>query len=143
MAQSDIELIAHIMRRAGFGAARDELDAYAEKGYEATVEELLNPKDVEWLGDDMVRRFDLEASGMINAPGSARNWVYRMITTNAPLVEKMSLFWHGVFATGVPKVINGRVLYDQIDMFRRHGMDRFDSLLVRLCEGPCDDRLAG
>ena len=136
MAQSDIKLIAHLMRRAGFGATRDELDAYAARGYEATVEELLTPRDAEWLGDDMVRRFDLEASGMINAPGSARNWVYRMITTNAPLVEKMALFWHGIFATGVPKVINGRVLYDQIDLFRRHGMDRFDSILVRLAKDP-------
>ena len=136
MAQSDIKLIAHLMRRAGFGATRDELDAYAAKGYEATVEALLNPKDAEWLGDDMVRRFDHEASGMINAPGSARSWVYRMITTNAPLVEKMALFWHSIFATGVPKVINGRVLYDQIDLFRRHGMDSFDSMLVRLAKDP-------
>ena len=63
MAQSDIKLIAHLMRRAGFGATREELDAYAAKGYEAAVEDLLNPKDTEWLGDDMVRRFDLEASG--------------------------------------------------------------------------------
>ena len=136
MARSDIRLTAHLMRRAGFGATREELDAYAAKGYEATVDELINPTDTEWLGDDMVRRFDLEASGMINAPGSARNWVYRMITTNAPLVEKMALFWHGIFATGVPKVINGRVLYDQIDLFRRHGMDSFDSILVRLAKDP-------
>ena len=136
MAQSDIRLIAHLMRRAGFGATREELDAYAARGYEATVEDLLNPKDTEWLGDDMVRRFDLEASGMINAPGSARNWVYRMITTNAPLLEKMALFWHGIFATGVPKVINGRVLYDQIDMFRRNGLGSFDSILLRLAKDP-------
>ena len=136
MAQSDIKLIAHLMRRAGFGAAREELDAYVARGYEAMVEDLLNPADAEWLGDDMVRRFDLEASGMINAPGSARNWVYRMITTNAPLVEKMALFWHGIFATGVPKVINGRVLSDQIGLFRRHGMDSFDSILLRLAKDP-------
>ena len=136
MSRSDIELIAHLMRRAGFGATRRELDAYAARGYEAVVEDLLNPKDTEWLGDDMVRRFDLEASGMINAPGSARNWVYRMITTNAPLLEKMALFWHGIFATGVPKVINGRVLYDQINSFRRHGMDSFDSILLRLAKDP-------
>ena len=136
MSRSDIELIAHLMRRAGFGATRRELDAYAARGYEAVVEDLLNPQDTEWLGDDMVRRFDLEASGMINAPGSARNWVYRMITTNAPLLEKMALFWHGIFATGVPKVINGRVLYDQINSFRRHGMDSFDSILLRLAKDP-------
>ena len=136
MSQTDIKLIAHLMRRAGFGATREELDKYAANGYEATVESLLDPPDTEWLGDDMVRRFDLEASGMINAPGSSRNWVYRMITTNAPLLDKMALFWHGIFATGVPKVINGRVLYDQINTFRRHGMDSFDSILVRLAKDP-------
>ncbi|MCH8350172.1 MAG: DUF1800 domain-containing protein, partial [Chloroflexi bacterium] len=43
MGNSDVELIAHLMRRAGFGATRDQLDAYAAKGYEATAEELLNP----------------------------------------------------------------------------------------------------
>ena len=73
---------------------------------------------------------------MINAPGSARNWVYRMITTSAPLQEKMTLFWHGIFATGVPKVINGRVLSDQIGMFRRHGIDSFDALLLKLAKDP-------
>ena len=136
MAQVDIELIAHLMRRAGFGATRDEIEARAANGYEATVEDLLSPKEPRWLGDDMVRRFDHEASGMINAPVSARSWTYRMITTNAPLQEKMALFWHGIFATGVPKVINGRVLSDQIGLFRRYGMEGFDSLLVRLARDP-------
>ena len=44
MADHDIALMAHLMRRAGFGAARDELEACAAKGYEATVEELLYPE---------------------------------------------------------------------------------------------------
>jgi hypothetical protein len=42
--QDDIALMAHLMRRASFGASRDELEARVAKGYEATVEELLNPK---------------------------------------------------------------------------------------------------
>jgi hypothetical protein len=37
----DIGLMAHLLRRAGFGATRAELEAYAAKGYETTVEELL------------------------------------------------------------------------------------------------------
>ena len=42
--QEDISLMAHLMRRAGFGAGRDELEARVAKGYEATVEELLHPE---------------------------------------------------------------------------------------------------
>ena len=136
MGKEDIELIAHLMRRAGFGATRDEIDAHLANGYEATVERLLNPGNHDWMGDYMVRRFDHEASGMINHRGGARSWLYRMITTNAPLVEKMTLFWHGIFATGVPKVINGRVLFDQIGMFRRCGMGGFDALLLELSKDP-------
>ena len=41
MAHEDIESMAHLMRRAGCGASREEVEARAAKGYEATVEELL------------------------------------------------------------------------------------------------------
>ena len=44
MADEAIALMAHLMRRAGFGAPYAELEARAKKGYEATVEELLNPE---------------------------------------------------------------------------------------------------
>ena len=44
MADNDLVLMAHLLRRAGFGATRDELDGYVAKGYEATVEELLHPE---------------------------------------------------------------------------------------------------
>ena len=37
MAQQDIALMAHLLRRAGFGATREELERYAAQGYEAVV----------------------------------------------------------------------------------------------------------
>ena len=40
MGDKGIELMAHLIRRAGFGAGLAELEQRAEKGYEATVEEL-------------------------------------------------------------------------------------------------------
>ena len=136
MGNSDIELLAHLMRRAGFGATRDELDAFATKGYEATVEELLNPRDERRMGDDLIRRFQPEISGMLNQNSAAPNWLYRMATTSAPLQEKMALFWHGIFATGYPKVTHGKALSDQIRMFRRYGMGSFRTLLVELSKDP-------
>ena len=42
--KDDIGLIALLIRRAGFGASRDELEARAAKGYDATVDELLSPE---------------------------------------------------------------------------------------------------
>ena len=44
MSNSDNGLMAHLFRRAGFGSNRQILEEYCEKGYEAVVEELLNPE---------------------------------------------------------------------------------------------------
>ncbi len=45
MGNSDVQQIAHLMRRAGFGAPREELEARVAQGYDATVEELLHPEE--------------------------------------------------------------------------------------------------
>ena len=49
--KEDLAQMAHLMRRAGFGATREELDRYVAKGYAATVEELINPPDNMPAGD--------------------------------------------------------------------------------------------
>ena len=41
MSSEDIALMSHLMRRAGFTATREEVEANVAKGYEAVVEELL------------------------------------------------------------------------------------------------------
>ena len=63
-------------------------------------------------------------------------WGYRMISTDNPFLEKMALFWHGVFATAENKLNNIGSLTNQIDMFRRHGIGRYDDLLVELSKDP-------
>lgn len=68
--QSDLELIAHLMRRAGFGATRGEIGKFGEQGYDATVEKLLEPTSTRWMGDYMVRRFHHEQSGMMGVRAS-------------------------------------------------------------------------
>ena len=133
---NDIELIAHLMRRAGFGANREQIEAYADAGYQDTVDFLLNPSKEERMDDHLIRRFHPEISGMMgpNAPG--QNWLYRMATTSAPLQEKITLFWHSIFATGYAKVIHGKALSDQTRMFRKFGMGNFEDLLIQLSKDP-------
>ena len=131
-----VELIAHLLRRAGFGANRAELAAATARGYEATVEELLNPQEEQRLSDYLVRRFHPELSGMMGPQAPGENWLYRMATTTAPLPEKMTLFWHGIFATGYNKVIHGKALSDQTRMFRRYALGSFRTLLLELSKDP-------
>ncbi|MDP6513593.1 MAG: DUF1800 domain-containing protein [SAR202 cluster bacterium] len=134
--REDIALMSHLMRRAGFGASRDEVEKLCEQGYEATVEQLLNPTEPVVDEYDLYRHHPItEVPGGAAAPGQAA-WLYFMVTTQRPLEEKMTLFWHHVFATGNAKVDNCNHLMDQIDMFRQHGMGSYRDLLMGLAADP-------
>ena len=131
------KLISHLMRRAGFGASSKDIDRLENMEYESIVNELLDPSDTSWTEwDHLVRRFHHEQSGMISRSGPGEYWLYRMVTTPAPLIEKVTLFWHSVFATGYPKVVHGKVLSHQIAMFRQNGLGNFRDLLVALSKDP-------
>ena len=132
MADNDIALMAHLMRRAGFGAARDELEARCAKGYEATVEELLHPEEQPDIEEDLMFRYLPEYSELAAIESNQQAWVYRMIATQRPLEEKMALFWHGILCSGHAKVDAGRMMTVQIDIFRRHGMGSVRDLLLEL-----------
>src|SRR5205807_8957037 len=51
-----------------------------------------------------------------------RWWMARMATTVGPLHEKMTLFWHGHFATSVEKVKDGYWMWLQNETIRRHAL---------------------
>ena len=139
MPQSDIALFAHLLRRAGFGATRDELEAYIAKGYEATVEELLYPESVPSPAEedmDLVRRYHAERNSLAVHVEAKTHWVYRMINSGRPLEEKIALFWHGVLATAWTKCDVAKSMMRQIDMFRRYGLGNYRELLVRISKDP-------
>ena len=135
MSTNETQLMAHLMRRAGFGASREELDELVEQGYDETVQRLLETDNPNSMPVDLIRRYHPDHMGMMgNNIGS--HWMYRMISTDSPLREKAALFWHGIFATGYAKLANGKVLHDQIRMFSRHGLGDFRTLLVELSKDP-------
>ena len=138
MVDDNISLMAHLMRRAGFGASRDELEERVAKGYEATVEELLDPErfNIPEVDRDILIRYfpGLELPGA--PPNASSHVIYHMITSKRPLEEKMTLFWHQLFATGNSKIDNPPEMTRQIDMFRRCGMGNYRDLLVELAKDP-------
>ena len=136
MTNQDTALMAHLLRRAGFGATPDELDQSMAKGYDAVVEELLFPGDPQNIPDDLIRRYHAEMSEARDLAGASAYWMYRMISTKCPLEEKIALFWHGLFATGYAKLNQARALLNQIDMFRRCGLGNYRGLLVELSKDP-------
>ncbi len=136
MISNDTALMAHLLRRAGFGASRDELEGYLAMGYEGAVDTLLNPTDPGNMPDDLIRRYHVEQSELRDLPGSTAYWMYRMISTACPMEEKIALFWHGLFATGYTKLNQARTQLNQVDMFRRSGLGSFEDLLLELSRDP-------
>ena len=136
MANQDIELMAHLMRRAGFGAAYPEIERRAAIGYEATVEELLSPMDQPDLDRHILDRYFVDWREMNALEVNQAYLTYRMINTQRPLQEKMTLFWHGILCTGNSKCEHGRQVQAQLDLFRALGMGSLRELLLELSRDP-------
>ena len=135
MADKDIALMAHLMRRAGFGAQYDELEERAAKGYEATVEELLNPDDnPNGLELDLAERYFIEWNQFTR--GVPEYFAWRLINSRAQLEEKIVLFWHSLFCTADSKLQSYPTSYVELEMFRSYGMGSFRDLLLEISRDP-------
>lgn len=143
--------IAHLYRRAGFGATPTELDQGAARGYAATVEMLLAGLHGPDLAGDKVPVPTLstpEQPGANAAKQQLRQeqnqqyqalqrwWLDRMIASSTPLREKMALLWHGHFATGFTKVKNAALMYRQNQLFRTMGGGSFETLVQAVAKDP-------
>ena len=131
-ARTDPALLAHLYRRAGFGATREQLERLAGRDYEDTVEFLLNPTPEAGVADDMLSRY----MGGEAPHAYTAKWLYRMINSECQLQEKMALFWHHVFATGLVKNEHVLASSDQIEMFRRNGLSDMRTILLDLSHDP-------
>lgn len=125
---------AHLLRRAGFGGAEADVARLAALGTAGAVDSLLHPS-----GPDV----DLPAypeTALLYDRAKARQtvqlaWLRRMLRTNRPLAEKMTLFWHGHFATSLQKVQPPQMA-QQIELFRTLGLGRFPALLSAVTRDP-------
>ena len=127
--------IAHLLRRAGFGGTASQISSLTGQDWATTVDQLLDfsaaPPDVEpaFLTDgnlgDWEKEFKLQAW-----------WLDRMATTTSPLQEKLTLFWHGHFATANNKVGDARLMYLQNALFRSMAAGNFRDVVQQMSLQP-------
>ena len=150
---------AHLAGRAGFGASPAQLEHWAEQGMEATIQELLHPdsdnsappsaatpNQFEALRERVRQAMSPEAQ--TDARGALRQavneqlfelvnwWTQRMLLTQAPLLEKMTLFWHGHFATSALKVRSPYKLWQQNETLRCYALGNFATLTKAISRDP-------
>lgn len=120
----------HLYRRAAFGAGWQQLQQALADGPQRTVDKLLHP-------DADVTAFNRTYDGYEASAAALRAWwLRRMLDTPHPLLEKMTLFWHGHFATSNVKVKNARLMHDHVRLLRSHALGRLEPLLQGVSRDP-------
>lgn len=132
----DLRSAAHLFRRAGFGGSPSQLEQALQRSPETLVHELVTAG----ARDDA---FEQEADALartILASGDPQRlsaaWTYRLLHTPNQLLEKVTLFWHGHFATGAQKVQNAKMMWDQNQLLRADALGDFAVLTQAIAQDP-------
>ncbi len=128
----------HLLRRATFGASWGDLQEAMLVRPSRTIDRLMSGER-DW--ERFYKRLDIKL--IIDPPTGDRElaslqaqWVYRMLNTPHPLLEKMTLFWHNHFATSIAKVGRADLMQKQNDLIRRHALGKFGPFLLEMSKDP-------
>jgi uncharacterized protein (DUF1800 family) len=139
--------VRRLTDRLGFGPRQGDPAA----GFTATAAALLNPAanapstPEPDLGPEVLRPGKaLDATARKQAAQAIAKqeltlvtwWLDRMVATATPLIERMTWFWHGHFATSEQKVRGPRLMQRQNDTFRQHGTGDFGVLARAMIVDP-------
>jgi uncharacterized protein (DUF1800 family) len=125
----DRRAAAHLYRRAGFAATPAQLNAAIKLDPLQLIHQLVNGRSED---QDFLQLMQAMVDSMIatgNADNLAPAWLYRMAETEDQVREKVTLFWHGHFATGAEKVEDPVLMQAQNDMLRSHALGSFRSMV--------------
>jgi uncharacterized protein (DUF1800 family) len=141
----DRQRAAHLCRRAGFGATSKELDELVKRDPSEVARSFVENATA---SSQLDPEADTLALAML-ATGNSRNlaawWLYRMLnsswsgdkaTETSPLLEKLTLFWHGHFATGAEKVEDAEMMFTQNRLLRRHSLGDFGAMTQEISRDP-------
>src|SRR5882757_3492794 len=153
---------AHLLNRAGFGGPPADIQNLADLGPEKAVAFLLDYEKIpdptpnpEWAKPDPERMRKIRDVNQRGTPEEKKQlqkeeqqlqrehmmelrgwWLNRMAKGPRPLQEKMTLFWHGHFATSVEKVRSAYFMWRQNELFRRLATGNWQQLLLEAGKDP-------
>jgi uncharacterized protein (DUF1800 family) len=144
----------HLLNRAGFGATDSEVGRLATLERGEAVDLLLSETRREaalappaFVSEPIVPYYRIRQMSaeerMANTRVVVRQgfelrawWLHEMLLTTSPLTERMTLFWHGHFATAQQKVRFGQLMYRQNVLLRREALGNFRTLLHGIARDP-------
>ncbi|MGP0065618.1 MAG: DUF1800 domain-containing protein [Isosphaeraceae bacterium] len=136
----DLRRVVHLHRRAGFAATWDELRRDLDDGPGASIDRLLEGKSrFRGIPTEFAAFADRLADRAMAAPEPNRLkgwWVYRMLFGPDPLTERLTLMWHGHFATSNLKVNDLALMRRQNETLRSLSRAPFGRLLHAMLRDP-------
>lgn len=133
-AMTERDKIAHLLRRFGLGASVAEVEYYGKEGLKGAIDKLLDVSADE--GFPYAPEKFAPRNNVQNPRVAQVYWYSRLIITQTPLREKLTLFWHDHFATSAQKVDSGPALTRQIETIRQNALGRFEDMLVAVTRDP-------
>ena len=127
--------VYHLYRRVGFGISASAAQKAVDTGLEETLHLLFSTAT-----NDEFETTTAAITKSVMAGGNLRQlsvgWLHRMLNTPTPLVEKLTLFWHGHFATGADKVNDIYAMQQQNETLRKHALGSFPSMVHEISKDP-------
>ena len=126
-----------LLWRAGFGPSPGHAEALAAMGLHRAVASLTRPSGPETFTGAEPRDGDGDPLAPEDLWGHDHLWFLdRMVRTNQPLVQRMTLVWHDWFATSNDGVGQQGLMLAQNDLFRRQALGSFDALVHDVTADP-------
>ncbi len=125
-----------LLWRAGFGARAGEAEALAKLGFKHAVHALTRPPSYALNGPAPTADKGRPLSPAAVVGDDHLFWLDKMVRTNAPLIERMTLIWHSWFATSNQGVASQQLMLKQNDLFRGEALGSFSDLLVAVTQDP-------
>jgi uncharacterized protein (DUF1800 family) len=144
----------HLLNRTGFGATDEEIRDYAKLERAQAVDRILAGtrreavlKPPAFVDGPFVRFVALQTLNEEERRAEIRRrtdeafgirewWLREMLATPSPLTERMTLFWHGHFATSLQKVYSAKLMYQQNALLRSEALGNFGAMLHGVARDP-------
>jgi uncharacterized protein (DUF1800 family) len=130
----------HLLNRTTFYTSPDDVSTALQLGQEETVRRLIAGEPLNGAEGSIQPIEEVLADGKnlkaTDIGDQQAYWLYRMTQTSAPLIEKMTLFWHDHFATSHRKVNNVPLMVQQNELFRKYALGSFYELLIEVGKDP-------
>ena len=129
---SESARVMHLLRRTTFGYTPEQIEAALSAGFEPTVDRLIETRPAQ-----------PPAFASADTPGGSfpigqlqQWWIDHILTTTTPFAERMTLFWHGHFASDYRKAADNTFMYWQNLTWRQMAMTDLGSMLMRVTVDP-------